>query len=89
MKRLAVNFGNKSLSRLVWSEWKRRYEIKLLQSAQEQEAKNKLADALLLKLIPKRCIRKWKSFVENQKEDRWREHRKQMLRDSVKVKLSR
>ncbi|KAJ3319195.1 hypothetical protein HDV06_006635 [Boothiomyces sp. JEL0866] len=46
------------------------------------------ADMLAAKLVPKRVFRRWKEYVSLEKEERWREYRRNRLRQSAQQILS-
>ncbi|TPX65959.1 hypothetical protein SpCBS45565_g04826 [Spizellomyces sp. 'palustris'] len=68
----------------IFQTWRR----KALTTSQTREALeralNAKADQLMKRILPRRCLRLWKEFVAEQKEHRWREFRKQVLRERVK-----
>ncbi|KNC99598.1 uncharacterized protein SPPG_09237 [Spizellomyces punctatus DAOM BR117] len=68
----------------TFQTWRR----KALTTSQTREAHeralNAKADQLMKRILPRRCLRLWKEFVAEQKEQRWREFRKQVLRERVK-----
>ncbi len=66
----------------LWSEKNR---IKTLEELKRQNLNNIIANKFAEKSIPRKCVRIWKEFVKSQKDQRWREFRKEMLRESVKV----
>ncbi|KAI8907927.1 hypothetical protein EDD86DRAFT_208506 [Gorgonomyces haynaldii] len=45
------------------------------------------ADQLSKKLVPKRVLRIWRQFVQETKEEKWREYRRECMRQSVKGML--
>ena len=67
-------------------QWKESRNSRLLEHLQEEKRKNAIADQFACKCVPRRCIQRWRDFVVEEKNLRWKEHRKQMLRESVKVR---
>ena len=69
-------------------KWFKKYQITSSERRQEEARKNVIADTYAQRYIPKRFLRQWKAFVLVQKEEKWREYRKECLRNSVKGLLS-
>jgi hypothetical protein len=68
-----------------YQKWMKKYKNQILKRIERERSYNIVADRFAKKYIPKRCIRIWKEFVKSQKDQKWREFRKEMLRASVKV----
>lgn len=70
-----------------YHKWQKKTKIQILKRIERERSYNIVADRFAEKYIPKRCIAIWKEFVKSQKDQRWREFRKDILRKSVKVYL--
>jgi hypothetical protein len=66
-------------------QWREKTRKQTLKRLEREKTYNIIADRFAAKYIPKRCVRIWLEFVKSQKDQRWREFRKEMLRESVKV----
>ncbi|KAJ3053408.1 hypothetical protein HK097_004352 [Rhizophlyctis rosea] len=73
--------------RYIFSIWLHSALEKRRKREEHERRMEELADGLALRLVPKRYLRLWKTYVKNQKEEKWREYRKQVLRDRVKELL--
>ncbi|KAI8908262.1 hypothetical protein DFJ77DRAFT_474430 [Powellomyces hirtus] len=65
-------------------EWRDRYGHASHRRIAREAANAARADALAQRLVPKRFMRRWRAYVANEKEQKWREYRKQVLRERVK-----
>lgn len=67
--------------------WTDRLRVKQQANFEQERHKMAIAELHASKYVPKRYLYIWKRFVEQQKEDRWREFRKNRLRETAKEVL--
>ncbi|KAJ3148722.1 hypothetical protein HDU89_004572 [Geranomyces variabilis] len=73
------------LARRFWlSKWRAAYMQASTRRIAREAVADARADVLAQRLVPKRYFRDWRAYVLAEKERKWREYRKQVLRDRVK-----
>ncbi|KAJ3185005.1 hypothetical protein HDU87_002571 [Geranomyces variabilis] len=73
------------LARRFWlAKWRAAYVQVSTRRIAKEAASCARADVLAQRLVPKRYFRDWRAYVLAEKERKWREYRKQVLRDRVK-----
>lgn len=77
-------FSQKMKKKHSYIAWKLNFQIKKPTRIRYERNQCEKADNLAKRLVPKRCIREWRRFVIEKKEEQWREFRKDCLRKSVK-----
>ncbi|KAJ3272337.1 hypothetical protein HDV01_005771 [Terramyces sp. JEL0728] len=76
---------NFSASFKAWSQ----FTAATLKQRVKVESENaRKADLLAARLVPKRTFRRWKVYVQLEKEEKWREYRRNRLRQSAQQILS-
>ncbi|KNE66207.1 hypothetical protein AMAG_10448 [Allomyces macrogynus ATCC 38327] len=50
----------------------------------KEAADNAKADAIAARVLPRRYFAQWRAFVQQSKDDRWKEYRRTMLRNKVR-----
>jgi hypothetical protein len=69
----------------VLSMWRNATKNQIFRKMEIQRMKELKADECAKLLVPRRFLRKWRDAVQDMKEERWREFRKQELRRRAKV----
>ncbi|ORZ37803.1 hypothetical protein BCR44DRAFT_51403 [Catenaria anguillulae PL171] len=49
-----------------------------------EQAANARADEMALRVVPRRCFRRWQAFVKQIKDERWREYRRATMRNKIR-----
>ncbi|KAJ3112819.1 hypothetical protein HK100_002210 [Physocladia obscura] len=80
----AENLYHRNLKIGIFSDWRNTLKFAILGRLQREREKELKADLLAKKLVPRRFISRWKENVTNIKQERWREWRRQQLRDRIK-----
>ncbi len=84
-----ANFIRKQhFGKQILSDWKERAQIAGMKRWEEEREKNAIADRFAAKSVPRRFVGYWKIFVSNQKEGRWREYRRNRLREAAREVLN-
>ncbi|KAJ3022557.1 hypothetical protein HKX48_005875 [Thoreauomyces humboldtii] len=86
-ERAAQSLSRYNFLRSVLRVWRSTFSVASGHRIARDAVMCERADVLARKLVPKRVIRTWREFVAEEKERKWRELRKQMLRDRVKEML--
>ncbi|KAI9204382.1 uncharacterized protein BJ171DRAFT_106004 [Polychytrium aggregatum] len=74
--------------RRAFADWKVAYVRTSTSRLEVEREKEARADKVAQRIVSKRCLRRWRSFVSESKEEKWREFRRQMLRERVHEILS-
>ncbi|KAI8995063.1 hypothetical protein BC832DRAFT_596186 [Gaertneriomyces semiglobifer] len=75
------------VKRALWRTWVAHYQrVRTARLIKERHDELK-ADALARRVIPRRCLRIWREYVAAEKEAKWRQFRKEVLRNRVKELL--
>ncbi|KAI9362417.1 hypothetical protein DFJ73DRAFT_812268, partial [Zopfochytrium polystomum] len=69
-------------------KWKWKAKESIMNRMRLEREKELLADSFAARYIPRRFLRKWRQNVLDAKEDRWKEFRKQQLRERIKELLT-
>ena len=81
----ASEFLKKAARRKYYQFWRKKEKRYVIERLEAERKHIIIADKFASKYIPKKCIRRWKEYVNHQKDQRWKEFRKEILRGSVKV----
>lgn len=71
---------------MAWKIWKNKYNIRKEKEEKRMCELQEIADNYAKKYVPKRFMRKWIEYIQRQKDEQWKEYRRKLLRDKVKVK---
>ncbi|KAJ3108529.1 hypothetical protein HDU97_000811 [Phlyctochytrium planicorne] len=74
-----------ALSKLA--ESRHQFSVQRIYGLKQERIKELKADTFAAKSVPRRYLRLWKAFVLSQKDKKWKEYRKQQLRNRVKELL--
>ena len=88
MSLAASKMLSNSLTKAAFEMWKQCRKTRELQELERFKLLQVQADKLAQSLVPRRFLRTWKQFVKNQKDERWRQHRREMLQRTVQVSLA-
>ncbi|ORZ37775.1 hypothetical protein BCR44DRAFT_1429927 [Catenaria anguillulae PL171] len=50
-----------------------------------EQAANARVDEMALRVLPRRCFRRWQAFVKQAKDERWKEYRRATMRNKIRV----
>ena len=81
----AIHVSVRHCLQSVFKDWKRIKKETLFRRMQDEKAKMDIALTFSTKVVARRCLIRWHRSVEDDKNARWKEYRKDMMRRSVKV----
>jgi hypothetical protein len=85
LNHLAKLHHQKITNRLIFHQLFKLYKIRTKQREIKDKINNKKADSYFIKYAPKLVWRNWIKYVQDQKDNRFREHKRQRLRVLAKV----
>ncbi|KAI8823527.1 uncharacterized protein EV422DRAFT_618381 [Fimicolochytrium jonesii] len=85
---LAIKQSLVSAEQRGFQRWRDAFHIARKRRIAAEQAAYAKADNMAQRLVPKRYMRMWRAYVAGEKEQKWREYRKEVLRSRVKEILA-
>ncbi|KAJ3219848.1 hypothetical protein HDU67_009036 [Dinochytrium kinnereticum] len=87
MEGAATRISRQKLLKLAFRDWRYKTKTTIVERLRKERVQEIRADAFAAKCVPRRYLHLWIRYVAIVKDERWKEYRKQQLRNRVKELL--